>query len=84
MAKSNIEVLEWPAKSPDLNIVEKIWEQLSNDIYDGPQFKKIANLKDKINETIFRFNSTKKKSYWNYTTLLDPGYVLYYLKRKFM
>jgi len=60
MAKSNIKVLKWHAKSPYLNIVENIWEQLSNDIYDGPQFKKIANLKDKINETIFRFNSTKR------------------------
>ena len=60
MSESKIKVLEWPAKSPDLNIVEDIWEQLSNDIYDGPQFKKKCQLIERINETIYHFNSMKR------------------------
>lgn len=57
MKDSEIKNLEWPAKSPDLNIVEDIWKMLSNDIYDGPQFKNVKELKEKINSTILDFNS---------------------------
>ena len=35
---SGIKVLEWPAKSPDINIVEDVWHILSKMIYDGPQY----------------------------------------------
>ena len=45
MIDSNINVLEWPAKSPDPNIVEDIWKMLSSVIYDGRQFNKILHLK---------------------------------------
>ena len=55
VAESKITCLEWLAKIPDLNIVEDIWEQLSNDIYDRPKFKKFGELKDRIIETIFHF-----------------------------
>ena len=34
MKDSAIKIIEWPAKSPDLNIVEDIWKMLSNDVYD--------------------------------------------------
>jgi len=61
MNTSKINILKWPAKSPDLNIVEDIWKMLSNDIYDGVQFKKISDLKEKINDIIFHFNSTKRE-----------------------
>ena len=39
MKDSVIKIIEWPAKSPDLNIVEDIWKMLSNVVYDGPQLK---------------------------------------------
>ena len=62
MKKSKVNILEWPTKSPDLNIVEYIWEQLSNDIYDCPQFKKISDLREKINRTILHFNLKKREN----------------------
>ena len=39
MTNAKIKILQWPAKSPDLNIVEDIWKLLSNDIYDEPSFR---------------------------------------------
>ena len=41
MEQSQIRILTWPFKSPDLNIVKDIWKLLSNDIYDSFQLKKI-------------------------------------------
>jgi len=61
MKESNIKVLDWPAKSPDLNIVEDIWKMLSTDIYDGPQFRKTSDLKERINGTILHWNSRKRE-----------------------
>ena len=52
MKKSKVNIFGM-AKSPDLNIVEDIWEQLSNDIYDGPQFKKISDLRKKSIELFY-------------------------------
>jgi len=61
MKESQIKILDWPAKSPDLNIVEDIWKLLSTEIYDGPQFRNISDLKAKINDTITDFNSAKRE-----------------------
>lgn len=47
--ESNIEVLEWPAKSPDLNPIENLWAILARDIYDhGRQFNSVQELKQQI------------------------------------
>ena len=43
-AELGIELLPWPSRSPDLNIVENIWSMLSMRVYDGRQF----NNKDEI------------------------------------
>jgi len=48
---SNIEVLDWPARSPDLNPMENLWGILSRAVYkNGVQYKSINELKAKISE----------------------------------
>ena len=42
MAKVNMTTFEWPARSPDLNSIENVWEMLAQLVYDGPEITKVA------------------------------------------
>ena len=48
MAKVNMTTLEWPARSPDLNLIENVWEMLAQHVYDGPDITKEAQLWEQI------------------------------------
>ena len=52
MKSSDIKILSWPAKSPDLNIAEDIWKLISDQVYDGPQFNKINDLTAKLKHVV--------------------------------
>ena len=44
---NNIDVFEWPSKSPDMNPVENLWEILARKIYESEkQYKAIDDLKN--------------------------------------
>lgn len=56
LRESGLNLMKWPSKSPDLNIIENVWHLLSSLVYDGPQFLskedlwlRIQTCADKIN-----------------------------------
>ena len=48
MAKVNMTTLEWPARSPDLNLIENFWEMLAQLVYGGPEITKEDQLWERI------------------------------------
>ena len=48
MAKGNMTTLERPASSPDLNLIENVWEMLAQLVYEGPEITKEAQLWERI------------------------------------
>ena len=48
MAKVNMTTLEWPARSPDLNLIENVWEMLAQLVYDVPEIMKKTQLWERI------------------------------------
>lgn len=59
----NFTCLEWPARSPDLNIIENVWADLTRSVYEnGRQYKDIAELKQSIitNWSLLRQKRIKK------------------------
>lgn len=47
--ENNISVLPWPARSPDLNIIENCWAQLVRGVYEnGKQYQHVQELKSAI------------------------------------
>lgn len=50
--EKNIDIMKWPALSPDLNPIENIWGIMSNRIYsNGRQYESLQQLKCEINRT---------------------------------
>lgn len=47
-AEERVPVVAWPAKSPDLSIIENVWHLLSQEVYRDGQFKNRQDLIDKI------------------------------------
>ena len=55
--ENNVEVLEWPARSPDLNIIESVWGLLARDVYaNARQFDSVNQLREAIKAAWNRFS----------------------------
>lgn len=65
MKINDINVLNWPAKSPDLNIAEDVWKIISDIIYDGRQYDRRDDLIMAINNCILDINTNKRQSICN-------------------
>jgi len=69
---SKVNVLDWPSRSPDLNIVENIWKMISDLVYDGVQPKDLNDLRAKINRAANVVNNEKRHVISNlYNTFRD-------------
>jgi transposase len=58
LAKQTFDVLEWPARSPDLNPIENAWSQLARIVYDDgrKQYDSLGALKKAIQRAWFELD----------------------------
>jgi DDE superfamily endonuclease len=51
-SKNKVAVVDWPVKSPDLNIIENLWSTLSRKVYtEGRQYRSTNDLKQAIEKS---------------------------------
>lgn len=62
---SNMATMDWPARSPDLSPIENVWSLLSSLVYDGPQFKTLAELRKSIQNAIQILNTRDRYKIMN-------------------
>ena len=65
MTEAHFPVIDWPVRSPDLNIMENIWKMLQDIIYDRLLIRNIGDLTEEIEKAIFLINATKRATIKN-------------------
>lgn len=65
-AEINLNDLEWPARSPDLNIIENVWSMLQRHVYDeNCQFNTEEELWQAINRAVTHVNTERLQDIQN-------------------
>lgn len=55
-----VELLSWPSRSPDLNIIENCWSMITQEVYDGRQFDSKEDLWAAIGNAVSNINAHKQ------------------------
>lgn len=64
------EILEWPPKSPDLNLIENVWAEISRRLAKYEELpRNLDELEERIDDIIAQLNSPAERGYW--TKLYD-------------
>lgn len=58
--RHKIQVMDWPARSPDLSPIENVWSLLTQEIYKGPQFNNVQELREAIINAVEVLNMTQR------------------------
>jgi transposase len=58
LEEKGITVIEWPAKSPDLNVIENCWQILKTHVYENGGVKNVSQLRVKIEAAQQQFNAS--------------------------
>jgi len=56
-----VDLLPWPSRSPDLNIIENCWSMIAGMVYDGRQFENTRDLWRAIDEAVTEINVGKRE-----------------------
>lgn len=61
-ADLGVELLDWPSRSPDLNLIENCWSMISNIVYDGKQYESANDLWGAIDSAVSYINAHKQEA----------------------
>ena len=58
--KEHMYTLKWPTRSIDFSIIENVKKLLADEVYSGPSFNNIMELKTKLQKSVTKLNEFKK------------------------
>ena len=59
-AELSVELLDWPSRSPDLNLIENCWAMIASIVYDSKQYESKSELWAAIDSAVSFINSHKR------------------------